>query len=412
MRVDGSTSAAIPLLAAAATLNRVVELTNVPASGRVNAMRELLYRCQFPYADARMMTSSVSVRIGADTLNCRDAVVPDAGRDSLYLLPALLAARGGVDRPWPTSRQAEADIGLHLIVYEAFGDDVGTDAEGFRITAASPTAQPVVVHLPYPSREASIVAVLRAVATRRPLRLHHPDHGVELNELLSALRLAGFRITLGTSLLAMNPPQKDATEGLVWPLPGDAIEAGILACAVAVTGGAARIEGVRGQDVSALAHALNRGGIHTATSADAITVRGADLDTAVPLSVVTGLARGDLDTDHEPALLAAALTTIPGTHTFTDGITPHRHAALITQLARLGARISASVPPQCRVVGGQDLIGATVECTESRAGTALLVAALAAQGETTLTGLAHIEHAHIWFTAKLRTLGANIEEIA
>ncbi|RBL80257.1 UDP-N-acetylglucosamine 1-carboxyvinyltransferase, partial [Streptomyces cavourensis] len=114
--------------------------------------------------------------------------------------------------------------------------------------------------------------------------------------------------------------------------------------------------------------------------------------------------------DFEPALVALTLG-LPGTHLFADTINPGRHSNLVPQLAVLGARIEQISPTQCRLTGPQHLIGAGVESTDIRTGSALLIAGLTARGVTTLGGLQQLRRGHANLPTKLRALGADICEV-
>jgi UDP-N-acetylglucosamine 1-carboxyvinyltransferase len=101
---------------------------------------------------------------------------------------------------------------------------------------------------------------------------------------------------------------------------------------------------------------------------------------------------------------------LPGTHEFSDTINPGRHGNLLAQLARLGADIYALTATTARLAGPQHLVGGAAEATDIRTGSALLVAALTARDETTVTGLAQLRRGHADLPGKLRVLGADLQE--
>ncbi len=190
-------------------------------------------------------------------------------------------------------------------------------------------------------------------------------------------------------------------------MPGDKIEAGTLACAIAASGGEGRIEGIHGPDVKALTELLAGVGVPVTLDRDVLTVHRAVQPTGRPLRALASLAPSGLDADFEPPLMALALT-MPGTHQFADAIKPGRHSNLLPQLAALGADIEEITPTQCRLTGPQQLTGGTVRATDIRTGSALLIAALNARGTTTVTGLDQVRRGHVDLPAKLRVLGADI----
>ena len=408
--VDGSKNAALPLLAAAAATGRTVQLSNVPRITDVDTMLTLLersgYRLTRPVADPRaLVLMPHSGRLPVPEL-------PEAARirASYYLVPALLASCRQAALPWPGGcRIGDRGMNQHFKVYAAFGDKVEVDDAGYRITVAEHGPREVMLDLPFRSRGASVVAVLRAVISDRRLLLGNPNHSPEFTGMLAALRQAGWQVDLGTAALVVAPPIKGRTEAVAWPVPGDKIEAGTLACAIAATRGSGRIEGVRGEDAAPVIEALNQLGLPASAQPDALVVHGGGRLTGAPLRAVASLAPGGLDADFEPALMALALN-LPGTHLFADSINPGRHGNLLPQLARLGAQIDALTPTQCRLTGPQRLTGAPVQATDIRTGSALLIAALTARGSTTISGLDQLRRGHPDLPGKLRSLGGDIRE--
>ncbi|MGH3801295.1 MAG: hypothetical protein ACRDTD_14385 [Pseudonocardiaceae bacterium] len=206
-----------------------------------------------------------------------------------------------------------------------------------------------------------------------------------------------------------------------WRVPGDKIEAGTLACAIAATGGRGHVDGALAEDVAPLVEALAVLGVpatHTSTvqsgGDDAVsgggrlTVAGPAQPTGGSLRALATLVPGGLDADWEPGLMALALG-LPGEHTFADAINPGRHGNLIPQLRKLDAVITETSPTECRLTGPQALTGAMVEAIDIRTGSALLIAALAATGSTVVTGLSQLRRGHADLPGKLTALGAQLQ---
>lgn len=413
VHVDGSKNAALPLLAAAAAVRHPVHLSNVPTSGDVQAMLTLLQQCG--YHIARPVTDpSTTVILPTDQLSAPPDL-PDAGRirASYYLVPALLAACGQARLPWPGGCSiGERGMEQHFKVYEAFGDEVTVGDKGYQVRATATAPRDVVIGLPFRSRGASIAAILRAVVARCQLRLGNPNLSPEVDAVLIALSAAGWDVRRGEDTLVIAPLPHVAGNTTAWTVPGDKIEAGTLACAIAATGGTGRIDGVRGTDVEPLVEILNWLGIPATAESHALVIHSPqDRDlTQRPLRAVASLSPGGLDADFEPPLMALALG-LPGTHLFADDINPGRHTNLLPQLCKLGAAVEELSPTRCRLTGPQQLAGATVEATDIRTGSALIIAALTAHGSTTLTGLAQLRRGHTDLPAKLRALGADITEV-
>ncbi|MBT2451061.1 UDP-N-acetylglucosamine 1-carboxyvinyltransferase [Streptomyces sp. ISL-43] len=411
--VDGSKNAALPLLATAAAVRRTIQLENVPASADVHWMLTLIQGAGWHVARAAGRPDSVVI-MPPDAVPAELDLAPAARiRASYYLVPALLALQGNARLPWPGGcRIGERGMDLHFKVYEAFGDRITVRDEGYDVETGRPATGTVSHTLPFRSRGATVAAVLRAVVAGRALRLRRPNLSPEVLTVLDALRSVGWEARAGEQVLDLSPAAASPAEIPAWRVPGDKIEAGTLACAVAATGGTARIEGVQGRDVVPLQAALQRLGIPTAVREDVLLVDGsAARPTGRPLRAIATLATGGLDADFEPPLMALALGQ-PGTHLFADSINPGRHGNLLPQLARLGAKIEEISPTKCRLTGPQRLTGAGVEATDIRTGSALMVAALTARGITTLGGVDQLRRGHADLPGKLLHLGADICEVA
>lgn len=410
--VDGSKNAALPLLAAAAALHRPVHLGNVPANVDVETMLTLLQRAGWQTARS-VSDPPTAVILPTDKSQAGpDLDIAARIRASYYLVPALLGAYGRALLPWPGGcRIGERGMEQHFKVYERFGDRTTVDDYGYLVEAADARTGTVSITLPFRSRGTTIAALLRAVVAERPLRLGMPNLSPEVLAVVEALQTAGWQCRISDSLLALAPPLSAPVETIVWRVPGDKIEAGTLACAVAATGGDARICGVRDDDVAPLAMALRWLGVPVCTEANVLTVRASDTRPTVrPLRAIASLAPSGLDADFEPSLMALALSR-PGTHFFSDTINPGRHGNLLPQLARLGAEIHELSSTKCRLTGPQQLTGTGVEATDIRTGSALLIAGLTAHGVTTLGGLDQLRRGHADLPTKLHALGADICEV-
>ncbi|MFI1767387.1 UDP-N-acetylglucosamine 1-carboxyvinyltransferase [Streptomyces sp. NPDC020800] len=409
VRVDGSKNSALPLLAAAATMRRSVHLSGVPESSDVQLMLGLLQQAGYHVAHPVTEPHGVVVHPRDGAVEAGELADAARIRASYYLVAPLLAACGRAELPWPGGcRIGERGMEQHFTVYETFGDTVTVDDGGYRIRAGD-RRHAVVLTLPFRSRGASIAAILRAVAAGSRLQLGNPNLSPETTGVLAALQTAGWQAHASEETITLAPPPGVPAGTVSLAVPGDKIEAGTLACAIAASGGEGRIEGIRGPDVKALTELLNWVGIPVTLASDALTVHRALQPTGRPLRALASLDPGGLDADFEPPLMALALT-LPGTHLFADVINPGRHGNLLPQLARLGAEIEEITATQCRLSGPQRLTGARVTATDIRTGSALLIAALNARGTTTVTGLDQLRRGHADLPAKLRTLGADITE--
>jgi UDP-N-acetylglucosamine 1-carboxyvinyltransferase len=409
VRVDGSKNAALPLLAAAAVLPAgPVDLERVPACVDVQAMTGLLVRAGWP---VQAGGAAGDVRVGRCSPGLTQPVLAEASRirASYYLVPALIAAYGSASLPWPGGCSVgDRGMDLHFRVYEAFGDTVETGPAGYAVRAASGRARGTVrIGLPFRSRGATVAALLRAVAADRPIVIGNPNLCAEVRALYRALAAAGCAVEVTAGQVSMQPGDHGPVR---WTVPGDKIEAGTLACAIAATGGSGQIQGIPPGDVAPLAEALRLLGLPAIASARAggtLEVPAGWHPSGRPLGVHASLEPGGLDADWEPGLLVLALG-LPGCHQFSDPVNPGRHANLIPQLRAMGAVITETSATACTVRGPQALAPAVVHATDIRTGSALLIAALAADGVTVINGVTQLRRGHADLPGTLRDLGARI----
>lgn len=253
----------------------------------------------------------------------------------------------------------------------------------------------------------------------RPVVIGNANLSAELHALYRALSAAGCEVQVDTQQVSLWPGGPG--ERTCWRVPGDKIEAGTLACAIAASGGRGHVDGALAEDIAPLVEALAVLGVPaTCTSTaecgndDAVSgggrlmVEGPARPTGGSLRALASLAPDGLDADWEPGLMALALG-MPGEHAFADAINPGRHGNLIPQLRKLGAVITETSPTECRLTGPQSLTGATVQATDIRTGSALLIAALAATGTTVLTGLSQLRRGHADLPGTLAALGAQLQ---
>jgi UDP-N-acetylglucosamine 1-carboxyvinyltransferase len=193
-----------------------------------------------------------------------------------------------------------------------------------------------------------------------------------------------------------------ALRGVRHAVAGDRIEAGTLLTAVAVTGGEVRVTGVDPADLLATLDKLREGGAEI--DADATGVRLRMSRPLKPLQVTTAPFPG-FPTDMQ-AQLMAVLCVAQGTSVVTERVFENRFMH-VPELQRMGADITLS-GRAAHVRGVARLSGAQVMATDLRASAGLVVAALAAEGETTIHRVYHIDRGYERIEEKLRCLGADI----
>ena len=235
-------------------------------------------------------------------------------------------------------------------------------------------------------------------------RIENAAKEPEIVDLAAFLNAMGARVSgAGTSTIVIEGVR--ALHGVSWQPIADRIEAGTMACACAITGGELLLSGARAEHLRSLLFKLSEAGIHIKDTPGGLMVFGRAKQ---PFEIRTMVYPG-FPTDLQAPMMAVACKT-PGTSVFLETIFENRfmHAA---ELSRLGAHIR--VENRVAVVEGTPyLTGAPVRATDLRAGAALILAGLCAEGETLVDDSGgHIERGYCKIEKKLKAVGGHIARV-
>lgn len=227
----------------------------------------------------------------------------------------------------------------------------------------------------------------------------------EIVDLVAYLKKMGAQITgEGTSLITIDGVERlRPSEHCIIP---DRIEAGTLLIAGAITGGCVTVTSCHPEDLKALIHHMEKSGFRIFTDRDSITLesgfywRGVDVTTASHPSFPTDLQ----------AQFMSLMTQAEGVSVITESIFENRFMH-VQELVRLGADITSK--SRVAVVKGQKkgLVGAPVMATDLRASACLVLAGLAAQGETLVSRIYHLDRGYERLEEKLSHLGALVQRL-
>jgi UDP-N-acetylglucosamine 1-carboxyvinyltransferase len=205
----------------------------------------------------------------------------------------------------------------------------------------------------------------------------------------------------GTSTITVEGVENlTATEHTVIP---DRIEAATYLAAVGMAGGEITIVGARAEDMDMLIHKLGEMGLRIASTADGLWVARTS---RLRAGNVSTLPYPGVATDYKP-LLVALLTVADGVGIVTENLYGANRYTYVAELQRMGADITLA-EHHAVVRGVPRLSGAPVKAHDIRAGAALVVAALGADGETIVSEAHHIDRGYEGFAAKLQALGADV----
>ncbi len=404
IEIGGAKNAALPLMTAGLLTDERLTLTRVPRLADIETMGALLAQHGItvepcgpdnrhlslggpitntvaPYDIVRKMRASILV-LGPLLARCREARVSLPGGCAIGARP----------------------VDLHLKGLEQMGAVINID--GGYVNAAAPGGlRGADIMFPFVSVGATENLLMAATLADGRTTLANAAREPEISDLADCLVAMGARITgIGTGQLVIDGVRHlhAATHAII----PDRIEAGSYACAAGICGGELRLVGARLDHMAALATALNDTGI------DIEAVEG-----GVSVSRRHGLRGTDVQTEAFPgfptdmqAQMMALLSVAEGASMITETIFENRfmHAP---ELVRMGARINVH-GSSAIVRGVKKLTGAPVMATDLRASLSLVLAGLAAGGETIVNRVYHLDRGYEAVERKLAACGADIERLS
>lgn len=409
IKIQGSKNGALPILAASILQKGTVRIDNVPAIQDVDCMVGILTSI-----GCRCEREGSCLSIDASCLEGAKIPGEDVGkmRSSILLMGALLGRLKEAETWYPGGCSiGSRPIDLHLLAFSRLGAHVQEDVEGGRIRASAAALKGDTICLPFPSVGATENALLAAVLAEGETEICGAAREPEIASLCAFLGQMGAKITgSGTSRLCIQGVSR--LHGTAFTIPGDRIAAGTYLTAVTATGGDVKILGAPWEDMQEVARVLSQAG------AAVSPVKGEDGKAAgihirmegrpKPLRLSTG-PHPAFPTDLQSPMLAV-LSRAEGISQVQENVFEDRFKT-VKELWKMGAQIEV-----CRneavISGKHRLHGTRVTALDLRGGAALVAAALAAEGETRVSGCAHIERGYEDICRDLRALGGRIWEHA
>ena len=419
VRVTGNKNAALPMLAATLLTDEPVTLRNVPRIGDVNTMLGLL------------KALGVSVQVNDDatlTLQAQNVRTHELDRElatqiraSILLAGPLLARLGGVSLPPPGGDViGRRRIDTHLLAFEAMGAKVDVNLARHRIEITAPGglhAQDIFLD------EASVTATENALMAAALIPgetiLRNAASEPHVQNLCRMLIGMGAAIEgVGTNTLRIEG--RDRLHGGEFEIGPDLLEVGSFLGLSAVTPGEIRIKDVRPDELRMVLHVFrDRLGVNCwleETDVGHDLVVGSEQRLQVEMDVGGAVPKiDDGPWPHfPPDLLSIALvvaTQAEGTVLVHEKMFESR-LFFVDKLINMGARIVLCDPHRAVVVGPSRLYGQSMSSPDIRAGMALVIAALAAQGTSVIANVMQIDRGYENLEGKLQALGAAIQRTA
>jgi UDP-N-acetylglucosamine 1-carboxyvinyltransferase len=405
--ISGAKNSALKLMAASILTDQPLLLTNMPRLADTKFLGRLL----------RELGVEVSERDGADgqetlfhaaTLTSTFAPydLVRQMRASFNVLGPLLARTGEAKVSLPGGCTIGArPVDLHLQALTAMGAEIELD-EGYVIARTPKGLRGAEIEFPFVSVGATEHALLAAVLADGVTVLRKAAREPEIGDLARCLTAMGARIEgIDTDVLTITGVS--SLGGASWSVIPDRIEMGSYAVAAAMTGGEVRLTKARPELMAALSDKMIEAGVEVTPTADGVIVKRDPALRLKAVNVETEVYPG-FATDLQ-AQFMALMTTAEGDSVIQENIFENRfmHAP---ELARLGADIHVQAG-EAVVHGVAALHGAQVMATDLRASVSLVIAGMAAQGETMVGRVYHLDRGFERLEEKLSACGAQIRRV-
>ena len=405
--ISGAKNAALTLLPCALLTRDKLTLTNLPRLADVDSFGHLLNELGVSTTVKRGKGDLIGREMRLSAKSIASTVAPydivRKMRASILVLGPLLARAGEATVSLPGGCAiGNRPIDLHLKALEALGAEIELAAGYVKATAPKGGLTGGRISFPVVSVGATENALMAAVLARGETVMENAAREPEIVDLARCLVAMGAEIDgIGTDRLTIQG--KTSLHGATYEIMPDRIEAGSYACAAAITGGDVLLAGARAEDMEAILAGLRTAGVGVEIVADGIQVRANGKLAPLTLSTAPFPA---FPTDMQ-AQFMAMLALADGASVLTETIFENRYMH-VPELARMGADVQ--VHGRTAVVKGVDkLIGAEVMATDLRASMSLILAGLAADGETQVHRVYHLDRGYERLEEKLSAVGADIE---
>mgnify|MGYP000903207570 CR=1 FL=1 len=396
--VRGSKNAALPILAATLLAKDEVVLENCPLIRDFYLTLDILKSlgCRVELKDRTVVIDTKKIQ----DVKIREETVQKM-RSSILFLGALLGRehRAILGHPGGCAI-GKRPIDIHLRAFEKMGVEIEEKEGLFYCTA--PHILGYHIYLNYPSVGATENILLLAVKAEGVTVIHNAAREPEIVALVRFLRACGAEIYgEGTPSIMIEGVKK--LHGAYFSIPFDRIEAGTLLCASAMTGGEISLMGAEKGDMEATLEAMEKTGCQFTFEAEKICMKPPK-KLKSGFSLVTGPFPG-FPTDMQPIMMSL-LTLARGTCMISETVfeARFRHGE---ELCRMGANIVIE-DRVAQINGCKGLHGAEVFGRDLRGGAALLVAALAAEGKSTVYGSEYVERGYERIEDVFSLLGGKI----
>nr|WP_092071011.1 UDP-N-acetylglucosamine 1-carboxyvinyltransferase [Dendrosporobacter quercicolus]NSL48451.1 UDP-N-acetylglucosamine 1-carboxyvinyltransferase [Dendrosporobacter quercicolus DSM 1736]SDM17356.1 UDP-N-acetylglucosamine 1-carboxyvinyltransferase [Dendrosporobacter quercicolus] len=403
IKISGAKNAVLPIIAAALLGQTPSTLEEVPDLEDVRTISEVLQHLGVPVATNSPNTLSIdSTQIS--TCEAPYELVRKM-RASFLIMGPLLARRGLAKISLPGGCAiGTRPIDLHLKGFEALGAQIDI-GHGYIEAKAPQGLTGARIYLDFPSVGATENIMMAASMAQGQTILENPAHEPEIVDLANYLNVMGANIRgAGTNVIKIEGVRE--LKGSDYTIIPDRVEAGTYMVAAAMTNGDVYIENALIEHLKPVAAKLKEAGVYIEEDINGVRVKGNGAIRAVDIKT---LPYPGFPTDMQ-AQFMAMLTIAQGTSIVSETVFENRFMH-VDELKRMGANIK--IEGRSAVVEGvARLTGCPVKATDLRAGAAMVLAGLVAEGETQIGYIHHIDRGYEGLVDKLCSIGADISRIS
>lgn len=401
VKVSGAKNSVLPIIAASLLANGQSIIEEIPYLNDVKIMCELLRSL-----GAGVEITDNQIKVNAD--NIVNITAPyelvNKMRASFLVMGPLLARKGMARVSLPGGCAiGTRPVDLHLKGFASMGVDI-TQGHGYIEAKVNSRLKGSKIYLDFPSVGATENIIMAAVMAEGQTIIENAATEPEIVDLATYLTSMGADIKgAGTDTIKINGVSE--LKGARHAVIPDRIEAGTLMVAAAITGGDVVIDNVVPDHLKPVSAKLREAGVEVSEELSSIRVRSGDSLRAIDIKTHP---HPGFPTDMQ-AQMTSLMSKASGTSMVIETIFENRFMH-VSELKRMGAKIKIE-GRSAIIEGGSKLMGAQVKATDLRAGAALILAGLAAEGTTEITDIDHIDRGYVKIDEKLRSLGANITRV-
>ncbi|MBE6046210.1 MAG: UDP-N-acetylglucosamine 1-carboxyvinyltransferase [Clostridiales bacterium] len=406
VKISGSKNAVLPILAATLLTEERCIIKDAPALRDVDVMCDLL-RSLGAAVESDLDHNEVKVRAEGEIKYEAPFELVKMMRASILVLGALLLRSGRALIHLPGGCAiGERPIELHLKGLRALGAEIDEQSLSKGIVdAKAGKLKGSTIYLDFPSVGATEVIIMAASLAEGTTILENAAQEPEIVDLANYLNKMGARIKgAGTDTIKIEGVEK--LHGVSHHVIPDRIEAGTFMVSAAITKGRILVKNMLPDHLKAVIAKLRECGVVIEMTDEGVIVDGSQ-NTIVSTDIKT-LPYPGFPTDMQSPFMAL-LTVAKGPSVVMETVFENRFMH-VAEFNRMGANIRTE--GKCAIIpGGRSLQGAPVIATDLRAGAAVVLTGLVAEGKTEVSQIYHIDRGYEHFVDKLKALGADIERI-